>query len=135
VDDDLVAQMGAEKFVSLTTFKRDGSPVSAPMWIARDGHHLVAWTPTDAWKVKRVRRDPRVELTPCGRSGKVQPGAPVLRGTAEVVTDGSYVAKTAARIQEKYGIQFRVVTLLEAVLARGRKPRVALRITGGSITN
>jgi uncharacterized protein len=129
VDQELFDRIAAEKFVSLTTFKRDGSAVATPMWIARDGEHLVAWTPTDAWKVKRIARDPRVELAPSGRTGKVADGAPVLHGTAEVVTDPSYVDHAEAVIKAKYGFEFRIITFVEAVLARGRKPRVALRIS------
>ncbi|CAN5418447.1 PPOX class F420-dependent oxidoreductase [soil metagenome] len=129
MDDDLARRIGAEKFVSLTTFKRDGSPVAGPMWIAPDGEHLVVWTPADSWKVKRARRDPRVELTPCNRTGKVEAGAPVLQGTAEVITDPAYVGRAEAAIKTKYGFEFRIITLVEAVLARGRKTRVALRIS------
>jgi hypothetical protein len=32
-------------------------------------------------------------------------------------------------IKRKYGLAFRVVTLIETIAARGRKPRFALRIT------
>jgi PPOX class probable F420-dependent enzyme len=129
VDDDLAKKIGAEKFVSLTTFKRDGSPVAGPMWIARDGAHLEVWTPADSWKVKRVRRDPRVQLTPCSRSGKVAAGAPVLDATAVVISDPPHVSRVAGRIKRKYGFEFRIITFVEAVLARGRKTRVALQIS------
>ncbi len=74
MSDNVTAQLGDEKFVSLTTFKRDGNPVASPMWIVRDGPQLWLWTPANASKVKRVRRDPRVTLTPCGRTGKVRAG-------------------------------------------------------------
>jgi PPOX class probable F420-dependent enzyme len=63
VSDDATAQLGDEKFVSLATFKRNGDAVTAPMWIVGDGVRLSVWTPADSWKVKRVRRDPRVTLT------------------------------------------------------------------------
>lgn len=129
MDQELVNRIAAEKFVSLTTFKRDGSAVATPMWIAHDGDSLVAWTPTDAWKVKRIRRDPRVELAPSGRTGKVAQDAPVLHATAEVVTDPSYVEHAETVIKRKYGFEFRIITFMETVLARGRKPRVALRIS------
>ncbi|MET0899244.1 MAG: PPOX class F420-dependent oxidoreductase [Mycobacterium sp.] len=129
VDDDLARQIGTEKFVSLTTFKRDGSPVAGPMWIAHDGDHLEVWTPADSWKVKRLRRDPRVRLTACSRTGKVAPGAPVLEATAVVIADPPEVARVAGRIKDKYGFEFRVITFVEAVLARGRKTRVALQIS------
>ena len=78
------ARLGDEKFVSLTTFKRSGDAAASPMWIVRDGNQLLAWTPADAWKVKRIRRDPRVTLRPCGRTGKVcapnNPSSPARRG-------------------------------------------------------
>ena len=123
------ADLGDEKFVSLTSFKRNGDAVSSPMWIVRDGERLSVWTPADAWKVKRVQRDPRVTLTPCGRTGKVKPGQPTLHGTAEVITDPASVARTESLVKRKYGMEFRVVTLIETIAARGRKLRVVLRIT------
>jgi len=81
------ARLGDEKFVSLTTFKRNGDAAASPMWIVGDGNQLLAWTPADAWKVKRIRRDPRFTLRPCGRTGKVRAEQPVLAGTGEVITD------------------------------------------------
>jgi len=123
------ARLGDEKFVSLTTFKRNGDAAASPMWIVRDGNQLLAWTPADAWKVKRIRRDPRVTLRPCGRTGKVRAEQPVLAGTGEVITDPNQLARVESLIKHKYGLEFRVVTLIETVAARGRKPRVVLRIT------
>ena len=124
-----LANLKDQKFVSLTTFKRNGEAVASAMWIVGDGRELWAWTPADAWKVKRIRRDPRVTLTPCGRTGKVSAGQPVVDATAEVLTDASEVARVESLIKRKYGVEFRLVTLIETIAARGRKPRFALRIT------
>ncbi len=122
-------QLGAEEFVALTTFKRDGEGVSTPMWIAREGSELLAWTAADSWKVKRVRRDPRVTLQPCTRMGKVTDGAPHVGGRAEVVSNPARVAQVKEMIRRKYGWGFRVVTFIERVAARGRpKDRVVLTI-------
>ena len=125
---DASPNLGERKFVSLTTFKRNGSAVASPMWIVAEGEQLWAWTPADAWKVKRIRRDPRVTLTPCGRTGKVQPG-PVIDATAEVITDAGEVTRVESLIKRKYGFEFRIVTLIETIATRGRKPRFAVRIT------
>jgi uncharacterized protein len=128
--DSSAAQLGAEKFVALTTFKRDGEGVSTPMWIARDDNELLAWTHADSWKVKRVRRDPRVTLQPCSRMGKVPDGALPVGGRAEVVSDPGRIAQVKEMIRRKYGLGFQVVTLLERIAARGRqKDRVVLTIT------
>ena len=50
-------RMGDGKYVLLTTYRRDGTPVATPTWVVRDGDALAVWTATDSGKVKRVRRD------------------------------------------------------------------------------
>ena len=121
--------LAGEKFVSLTTFKRNGDGVAAPVWIVADGDLLVVWTPADSWKVKRVRREPRVSLVPCGRTGKVGEGVTAVEGTAAVVEDQAAVSSAEAALKRKYGLEYRIVTLIERIAARGRKPRVVLRIS------
>ena len=111
--DDATARLSDEKFVSLTTFKRNGDGVAAPMWIVGDGAQLSVWTPADSWKVKRIRRDPRVTLTACGRTGKVPAGQPASAGTAEVITDPAEVARVESLVKRKYGLEFRAVTVIE----------------------
>jgi uncharacterized protein len=126
--DDLTS-LGDEQFVSLTTWKKNGEAVSTPMWLARDGDALVMWTPADSWKVQRIRRDGRVELTPCSRTGKLKDGAATTPGTAVVDADPAETARVRALIKAKYGFGFRVITLLERIIARGSKDRVTVRIT------
>ena len=127
---DSVSTLGAEKFLSLTTFKRDGDAVAAPMWVAvRDGR-LVFWTPREAYKVKRVRRDPRVTVVPCARMGAVAPDARPVTGTGTVVDDPAEVARVRDAIKAKYGVAFRIVTLIERLARRGRgEDRVVVAVT------
>jgi PPOX class probable F420-dependent enzyme len=125
---DTVSALGEERFVSLTTFKRDGTAVAAPMWIGRDGDHLFFWTPADSWKAKRAKNNPRVAMVPCSRRGKVSDGAQAVDGTAEVITEQATVERLAGVIRRKYGIEFYIVTFIERLLARGAKSRVVLRV-------
>ncbi len=126
---DPVADLADEKFVSLATFKKNGEKVATPMWLARDGDALVMWTPADSWKVKRLRRDSRVELAPCGRTGKIAEGAPTTPGSATVDADPAETARVRQLIKAKYGVEFHVITLLEKLIARGSKDRVVVRIS------
>ncbi|WP_042938915.1 PPOX class F420-dependent oxidoreductase [Rhodococcus sp. AW25M09] len=119
--------MGDEAFVSLTTFRRTGAPVSTPVWIARDGDELVVITPADSGKVKRIRNSDRVELRPCSRRGAVPDGAVTVSGRARIVT-GDSVERPTAVLKKKYGIEYRIVMLVELIVARRRKPRVILAI-------
>ena len=109
------------KYVSLTTFKRDGSPVASPVWLAGRGGTYVIMTADDSWKVKRLRNDPRVEVAPSNGSGKVEPGAPEFSGMARLLDEADSIA-AIDRVRAKYGFMAIVIDLwhkLKSVFASG----------------
>ena len=122
------ASLGAERFVSLTTFRKNGQGVPTQVWVVPDGDVLSVWTPADSFKVKRLRNDARVELVACNRRGTPRPGAIPVGGTAVVVDDPAAADRVAGLLKGKYGFEFRVVTTIERIVARRQKPRVILRI-------
>ncbi|MGW1738506.1 PPOX class F420-dependent oxidoreductase [Nocardia sp. NPDC001965] len=77
-------QLAQAKYVSLTTYKKDGSPVGTPVWVAPDGDLLLVWTNPDSGKVKRIRRNPEVTLQISDNRGRTAGGEIVL-GTAEIL--------------------------------------------------
>ena len=121
--------LGDEAFVSLTTFRKTGAAVSTPVWVARDGDSLIVTTPTDSGKVKRLRNNARVELAPCTRMGKVADDAVPVSGTAVLAGDERSVESSSAIIRTKYPIEYRVFMVVEAIVAKRRKPRVIVRIS------
>lgn len=123
------ARLGDESFVSLTTFRRSGEPISTPVWIARDGDALIVTTPEESGKVKRLHNNESVELRPCSRRGKVDARVDPVAAVAEIVTDESASRRMADTIRDEYGLEYRIVMFIERVLARRQKPRVLLRIT------
>ena len=125
--------MADARFVSLTTFRRSGEPVSTPVWVGRDGGSLVVLTPADSGKVKRLRADPRVEIRPCGRFGAVADGVEPVAGTAEVREHPDDVERARATIRRTYPLESRLVLgierLVERLRGRPRTERLALLIT------
>ncbi|HEY0937875.1 MAG TPA: PPOX class F420-dependent oxidoreductase [Trebonia sp.] len=117
------------RFVSLTTFRRSGEAVSAPVWIGQDGDALIVLTPAETGKVKRLRNDPRVQLRPCSRTGRVAGGAACVAGTAEILDDEESRERLTAVIRRKYGLEYRVVMAVERLVKHGAATRVILRIT------
>lgn len=123
--------LAQERYISLTTFRRDGTPVSTPVWVAGDEGALLVWTAADSWKVKRIKRDSRVRVAPCNALGK--PRGDALEGVATVLADDSHVQALERR---KYGWR---MTLIAALTRVGhfvkREPRpesVTLAITPAS---
>lgn len=58
------------KTVLLITYKRDGTPIGTPVSIAFDGDRAFFRSYHKAWKTKRLRNNPRVEVAPCTMRGK-----------------------------------------------------------------
>ena len=120
--------LGDEPFVSLSTFRRSGQPVSTPVWIARDGETLVVTTPAGSGKVKRLRHTPQVELRPSGRMGAVAPGVEPVAGVVEIVADDAESQRLTGLIAAKYGLEYRIVMGIERLGGSRGQDRVLLRI-------
>jgi PPOX class probable F420-dependent enzyme len=93
-----------ERYVLLTSFKRDGTPVKTPVWIVDMGGGKAGfWTTSDTGKVKRLAHTPRVTLQPCNARGRVNPGSSAVDATATVVT-GAELEAIHERVVAKYGV-------------------------------
>ncbi len=99
------ADLDAAKYVSLTTFKKDGNAVSLPVWVVPFEGGYAFTTDHDAFKVKRVRRDPRATLAVSTFKGLVAADATVYQGTA-VVLDGPDSQRVADLVRKKYWFMY-----------------------------
>lgn len=122
----VLARLGAAKYLLLTTYRKDGSAVSTPVWVARDGGKLVVWTLRTAGKVKRLARDPRVELAECTFKGG--PLGPGVAGTGRVLDGAAEAERVRALIRKKYRVTG-WLTVQFSVLRRGRDATVGVELT------
>ncbi|MBI5506638.1 MAG: PPOX class F420-dependent oxidoreductase [Deltaproteobacteria bacterium] len=105
-----------EAYSSLTTYKRDGSPVAVPIWHAVADDKIYMFTEAASFKVKRLRRDPRVELAACNWRGTVY--GPSWKGTGRAVTEPALIAKAYRHLDRKYGWQKWLVDALSKIAGR-----------------
>jgi PPOX class probable F420-dependent enzyme len=88
-----------QKTIVLTTFRRDGTPVNTPINIAVDGDHAFIRSFAKAWKVRRMRHNPLVELAPSTTLGTAT--GPAMRARVRLLDDQE--SKPAARaLARKY---------------------------------
>ena len=118
-------QLGTEKYVLLTTFRRDGRAVSTPLWVVPDGAGLAVWTPDGTGKVKRIRNSGRVTVAPCDVRGNVHGEA--IEATARVGEHADR-RRVGAGLKRKYGLMGRL-TLLGSKLRRGEHGTLAILIS------
>jgi len=121
-------ELANEQYLSITTFKRDGTPVSTPVWVAGENGNLLVISEADSWKVKRIRRNGHVRVAPCSARGALR-GDPI-EAEATIDKDTTTVEKLLA---QKYGWMYRTYMCFSALartLRRQSTPTgVTIRIT------
>lgn len=120
-----ISRLDAGKYLLLTTFRRDGTPVPTPVWAARDAESLVVWTVSDSGKVKRIRRDSAVALAPCTSRGK--PTGDPVHGRAQLL-DAAGTERARKLIADKYGVVGKLA-MLGSRLRRGSAGTLGIRLT------
>ena len=96
-----------ERYVSLSTWTKEENRKRAPVWIALlDDGRVGFTTGKKTWKVKRILRNPSVELQPCNFKGVLNKDSEGCVGMARVVDmDEEEYTLIKKAIRKKYGIQ------------------------------
>ena len=115
------------RYVSLTTFRRDGTPVATPVWHVVDGDELVVISDADAGKVKRIRNSGRVVVTVCDVRGRIKPGAATADGTARLLEE-SRTAAGRKLLARKY-LMSRIGNGFARLLRLRRPPVIGIAVT------
>lgn len=120
-----------QKFVALTTYRRNGESSSTPVWIVDLGDGTLGFTtPSSSLKVTRLGNDPRVILQPSDQRGRIIEGSTAVTGTAVVST--ADFDRVRAAIKRKYGWQVAMVQAIAVVaklFGRDRASDAAVIIT------
>jgi uncharacterized protein len=72
-----------QKYISLTTFRKNGAGVATPVWFGEDGDKIYVMTNGDMGKAKRVRNNSQVQIAPCTIRGRVT--GPFFPATARIL--------------------------------------------------
>ena len=104
-----------EKYIRVTTFKKDGTEVSTPTWVvALDDGKIGFYTSSTSGKAKRLKNNPKVVVQPSDGRGRPKPGTSPLTGTA-VVVDGPERDAIYAKVVAKYGFMTKATRFLAKV--------------------
>ncbi len=95
--------LGKTRYVNLETFRKNGTGVRTPVWVARSGNELGIFTNGDSYKVKRLRRNPNIRIAECGVRGALK--GPWHDGAARLVEDRLGKQAILDALQDKYGWQ------------------------------
>ena len=114
-----------EKYMSLTTYRKVGTPVTTPVWVVDLGDDRIGfWTSSGSGKAKRLAHTSKVIVQPSDARGRAKPGTEPIEATAELVT-GEALAEITAKVNAKYGFLTKVTKLLGTIggiIKRNRIP-------------
>jgi uncharacterized protein len=121
------------RYLSLTSYRRDGTAVATPVWFVQDGGLLLIQTGADSGKVKRIRRHPPVTVAVCSATGRLK-GAPVA-AQAWLLPDDE-TARVERLLAHKYRFDLLIIKPLRRLQmalhpARAAEKQVAIAIRPG----
>ena len=108
------------RYLSITSYKRDGTPVSTPVWFAEQDGRLLVETDAASGKAKRIRRNPAVRVALCSASGRLR--GDQASAVAELLPD-SETSSAERLIKRKYRADLLVIAplrLIQSALHLGR---------------
>jgi PPOX class probable F420-dependent enzyme len=90
------------KYMSLTTYRRDGTAVPTAVWFAEEDGRLFVITPAESYKAKRLRRNPAATVAPSTARGK--PKGDAIPVHVEFLPSDEY-AQVDRLMAEKYRVR------------------------------
>jgi PPOX class probable F420-dependent enzyme len=106
-----------QKYLNLETFRKNGEGVKTPVWFVQDGNTLFVRTVADSGKVKRIRKNSRVNIAPCKIDGELL--GDWVQLIAREVKDQEVDRKVDKLLGKKYGLLKTVFSLAGG--SNGRK--------------
>jgi PPOX class probable F420-dependent enzyme len=102
-----------QAYLNLETFRRSGEGVQTPVWFVEHEGRLYVRTRAEAWKVKRIRRNPRVRVAPCDVQGNLL--GEWVEGQARVMNEAEadFISRLA---RQKYGFRKTIFDILNKLL-------------------
>lgn len=125
----LVDELGRSKHVSLTTYRRNGTPVATAVWHVVSGDELIIISDSNAGKVKRIRNNGKVLVTPCDMRGRIAPGAASVEGTARLLDEEQ--TEAGRRLLRRRYVSSRLGYWVVQLLRLKRPPVIGIAVTLG----
>jgi uncharacterized protein len=107
--------LDSARYVALTTFKNDGTPVATPVWITGSNGTYAFTTGDNAWKTKRLNNNPKVTVQVSDFRGRVKSNTRIYTGTGTVDSSTDAIAAVEQALTKKYSWQFKLSQLTDVI--------------------
>ncbi len=105
------AYLYPHQYALLKTFRKSGEVVPTPVWFAHENGKLYVTTGSTAGKVKRIKNNRRVTLTPCDQRGRIIGDGKEVEGSARILPEAEYAHANSVLLR-KYKLIYRMFDVL-----------------------
>jgi len=103
-----ISQFDKTNYINLETYRKNGISVITPVWFVIEGKNFFVITKSSTGKIKRLRNNPNIRISPCDFRGKVK--GKWLNGLATIKTPDEYPQIINLR-NKKYGFRTKLFSL------------------------
>ena len=96
------------QYINLETFKKDGTKVTTPVWVAQQNNSLVVTTGKNAGKVKRIRNNGKAIIYTTNQSGSKKLSEE-LEVKGSILIDEDLKTEAVTILKKKYGIMAKMM--------------------------
>jgi uncharacterized protein len=111
---DKLAGLAEHKYINLETYRKNGNPVSTPVWFMIDNNLIYVVTSADTGKVKRLRNNSAVRVMPSGFRGERK--GDWIEGKARLA-EGAEAERAIQLRKKRYGLQARLAGFIRGTSA------------------
>jgi PPOX class probable F420-dependent enzyme len=114
-----ISQFLNQKYINLETYRRNGQAVRTTVWFVMDAGTIYIRTDMNSGKVKRIKNNPNIRITPSGARGQLK--GKWIEGKIKMA--GSLELEHAIQLlEQKYGIQGKIIRIFNKI--RNTRPTV-----------
>jgi len=113
-----------EKYINLSTQKKDGSFVNTPVWFAQEGskNDFYIFSAGEAGKVKRIKNFSSVKVAICDARGNLQ--GEWISAQAELIDEEESKVRAYRQLQKKYGLTIKVFDFFSKLFGKYKQRQV-----------
>ena len=113
-----------EKYILLTTFKKDQTPIATPVWVVPvEGSNVGFWTSSGSGKAKRLAHTSKVSVQPCDARGRVNEGSSPIDAVARRASSTEFET-IKKNVKKKYGFMVTMSSFFNTVVGTLRRRRI-----------
>jgi PPOX class probable F420-dependent enzyme len=127
--EDILAPLHGAPCINLRTFRKDGTPVDTPLWVVVIDGRPHSYTDGRSHKIKRLRRNPRVEVAASDVWGICS--TPWYPAVCRFVEEGAARDRVFSAIATKYGLNWTMAQWGSLLTGRA-KHRVVMELELGA---